>query len=73
MTLSFAGLGFPFAFGIFQNYYSTHEPFKGSSSIAAIGTTAMVRFALSVFFHQYLADHHPREPCTCPPPLCSLS
>ncbi|KAL7963098.1 major facilitator superfamily domain-containing protein [Trichoderma compactum] len=33
--------GFPFAFGIFQNYYSTHEPFKGSSSIAAIGTTAM--------------------------------
>ncbi|KAL6882483.1 major facilitator superfamily domain-containing protein [Trichoderma longibrachiatum] len=39
--------GFPFAFGIFQNYYSTHEPFKGSSSIAAIGTTAMgVLFAV---------------------------
>ncbi|KAM5349162.1 hypothetical protein ACJ41O_008985 [Fusarium nematophilum] len=28
--------GFPFAFGVFQDYYSTHEPFKGSSSIAGI-------------------------------------
>lgn len=34
--------GFPFAFGIFQNYYSTHAPFMGSPNIAAIGTTAMV-------------------------------
>ncbi|KAH6607310.1 hypothetical protein Trco_003623 [Trichoderma cornu-damae] len=44
--------GFPFAFGIFQNYYSTHEPFKGSSSIAAIGTTAMgtMYLAAPLFF-----------------------
>ncbi|CAG7561199.1 unnamed protein product [Fusarium equiseti] len=33
--------GFPFAFGVFQDYYSTSGPFEGSSSIAAIGTCAM--------------------------------
>ncbi|GFP58437.1 MFS-type transporter pynF [Trichoderma asperellum] len=32
--------GFPFAFGIFQDYYRTHEPFKGSSKTAIIGTCA---------------------------------
>lgn len=35
-------IGFPFAFGVFQDYYRTHEPFAGSSKIAVIGTTAMV-------------------------------
>ncbi|KAJ5497642.1 Major facilitator superfamily domain general substrate transporter [Penicillium expansum] len=33
--------GYAFAFGIFQDYYSTHEPFKGSENIAVIGTCAM--------------------------------
>ncbi|KAK1147863.1 hypothetical protein N8T08_000377 [Aspergillus melleus] len=33
--------GFSFAFGIFQDYYSTHPPFAGSSNIAVIGTCAM--------------------------------
>ncbi|KAI5861185.1 MFS general substrate transporter [Durotheca rogersii] len=33
--------GFPFAFGVFQDYYSTHEPFVGSSNIAVIGTCSM--------------------------------
>lgn len=33
--------GFPFAFGVFQNYYSTHPPFEGSTQIAVIGTCAM--------------------------------
>ncbi|KAJ5142445.1 uncharacterized protein N7515_001232 [Penicillium bovifimosum] len=33
--------GYAFAFGIFQDYYSTHEPFKGSGNIAVIGTCAM--------------------------------
>ncbi|KAH8801393.1 putative MFS monocarboxylate transporter [Xylogone sp. PMI_703] len=34
--------GFPFAFGLFQEYYSRHELFSGNdiSSIAAIGTTS---------------------------------
>ncbi|KAI0108437.1 MFS general substrate transporter [Daldinia grandis] len=33
--------GFPFAFGVFQDYYSTHEPFAGSPNVAVIGTCAM--------------------------------
>ncbi|OTB07091.1 hypothetical protein M426DRAFT_318449 [Hypoxylon sp. CI-4A] len=33
--------GFPFAFGVFQDYYTTHEPFQGSQNIAVIGTCAM--------------------------------
>lgn len=33
--------GFPFAFGVFLDFHSTHEPFASQSSgIAAIGTTA---------------------------------
>ncbi|KAG9236766.1 MFS monocarboxylate transporter [Amylocarpus encephaloides] len=33
--------GFPFSFGVFQEYYSTHEPFSSDpSGIAVIGTTA---------------------------------
>ncbi|PMD43600.1 MFS monocarboxylate transporter [Hyaloscypha variabilis F] len=33
--------GFPFSFGIFQEYYTTHEPFSTESSgVAVIGTTA---------------------------------
>jgi hypothetical protein len=37
-------LGFTFSFGIFQDYYSTHEPFKSSGDIAIVGTCAMVSF-----------------------------
>ncbi|KAL8874706.1 MAG: hypothetical protein Q9198_006846, partial [Flavoplaca austrocitrina] len=33
--------GFPFSYGVFQEYYSTHEPFQGSGNIAVIGTCAM--------------------------------
>ncbi|KHO00412.1 MFS monocarboxylate transporter [Metarhizium album ARSEF 1941] len=33
--------GFPFSFGVFQDYYSTHEPFAASSQIPIIGTCAM--------------------------------
>jgi hypothetical protein len=36
-------IGFAFAFGVFEEYYSTHEPFAGSHNIAVIGTCAMVR------------------------------
>ncbi|KAI9741507.1 MAG: hypothetical protein M1818_004313 [Claussenomyces sp. TS43310] len=33
--------GFPFSFGVFQEYYSTHEPFSNEpSGIATVGTTA---------------------------------
>lgn len=34
--------GYAFAFGIFQDYYSSHPPFEGSGHIAIIGTCAMV-------------------------------
>ncbi|SPO02804.1 related to monocarboxylate transporter 2 [Cephalotrichum gorgonifer] len=33
--------GFPFAFGVFQSYYASHEPFAGSRNIPVIGTCAM--------------------------------
>ncbi|KAK6951155.1 hypothetical protein Daesc_007686 [Daldinia eschscholtzii] len=33
--------GFPFAFGVFQDYYSSHEPFAGSPNVAVIGTCSM--------------------------------
>ncbi|KAI5458287.1 major facilitator superfamily domain-containing protein [Mariannaea sp. PMI_226] len=33
--------GFPFAFGVFQDYYQTHEPFMGSPGISVIGTCAL--------------------------------
>jgi hypothetical protein len=34
--------GFPYSFGVFQQYYSTHEPFASSGNIAVIGTFSMV-------------------------------
>ncbi|KAI1844810.1 hypothetical protein JX266_009038 [Neoarthrinium moseri] len=33
--------GFPFSFGVFQDYYATTPPFAGSPNIAVIGTCAM--------------------------------
>ncbi|KAE8336928.1 hypothetical protein BDV24DRAFT_141053 [Aspergillus arachidicola] len=33
--------GFAFAYGIFQDFYSTHEPFKSSGNTAMIGTCMM--------------------------------
>ncbi|KAJ5581169.1 hypothetical protein N7450_007470, partial [Penicillium hetheringtonii] len=33
--------GFTFSYGIFQDYYSNHEPFKSSGDIAVVGTCAM--------------------------------
>jgi MFS family permease len=35
--------GFGFSFGVYQDFYSTNEPFVGSRNIAVIGTTTMVR------------------------------
>ncbi len=39
--LIFCRTGFPFAFGVFQDYYSSHKPFAGQPNIAVIGTSAM--------------------------------
>jgi len=35
--------GFGFSFGVFQDFYSNHEPFASSGNITIIGTTTMVR------------------------------
>ncbi|EOA82920.1 hypothetical protein ACJQWK_04314 [Exserohilum turcicum] len=38
---------FPFAYGIFQEYYSSHPPFKGQRNIAIVGTFALGLMYLS--------------------------
>lgn len=40
-------IGFPFSFGIFQDYYRTLPDFAGAGNIAVIGTCAMVCFTPS--------------------------
>lgn len=42
MNWGLTEIGYAFSFGIFQDYYSVHEPFRGSGNIAVIGTCAMV-------------------------------
>lgn len=40
--LTYSDAGFAMTFGVFQDYYSTHEPFIGEKNVAVIGTMAMV-------------------------------
>lgn len=35
-------VGFGFSFGVFQDYYASHLPFKGSGNIAVVGTSTLV-------------------------------
>jgi hypothetical protein len=37
--------GFPFTFGLFQEYYSAHAPFSSATNIAIIGTCSMVHIS----------------------------
>ncbi|KAH8879903.1 MFS general substrate transporter [Thozetella sp. PMI_491] len=53
--------GFPFAFGVFQDYYSSHEPFAGSDNIAVIGTCAMGIMYLSAPLNMALLKLFPRQ------------
>ncbi|KAF9877299.1 major facilitator superfamily transporter [Colletotrichum karsti] len=53
--------GFPFAFGVFQNFYSTNPPFAGERNIAVIGTCAMGIMYLSGFLVIGLLRLYPRE------------
>ncbi|KAH7149022.1 major facilitator superfamily domain-containing protein [Dactylonectria estremocensis] len=53
--------GFPFAFGVFQDYYSTHEPFSGSSEIAVIGTCSMGIMYLGLPFVMLVQRLYPRQ------------
>ncbi|KAL7926456.1 major facilitator superfamily domain-containing protein [Trichoderma austrokoningii] len=53
--------GFPFAFGIFQDYYRTHKPFEGSSKTAIIGTCATGIMYLDAPLVIALARLYPRQ------------
>ncbi|KAL4244542.1 Proton-linked Monocarboxylate Transporter [Abortiporus biennis] len=54
--------GFSYSYGVFQNYYSTHPPFRHASPVglAAVGTTALAtEYALGVvvaIFHSRYPD-----------------
>ena len=53
--------GFPFSFGIFQEYYATHEPFsREPSGIAIIGSSAMGFMYLGLPFTFAIMQHWPR-------------
>ncbi|KAH6960390.1 hypothetical protein FAVG1_08878 [Fusarium avenaceum] len=53
--------GFPFAFGVFQDYYSTNAPFEGSSAIAVIGTCAMGIMYLGLPFFLSIHRLYPKQ------------
>ncbi|KAH6884797.1 major facilitator superfamily domain-containing protein [Thelonectria olida] len=53
--------GFPFSFGVFQDYYSTHEPFAGSTKIAIIGTCSMGIMYLGLPFVMLVQRLYPRQ------------
>ncbi|KAL8680718.1 MAG: hypothetical protein Q9186_003117 [Xanthomendoza sp. 1 TL-2023] len=59
--------GFPFSFGVFQQYYSTHEPFRSDGSgIAVIGTLAagLMYFLTPVVIAACKRFPHLRRLCT---------
>lgn len=58
-------LGFPFAYGIFQEYYSSNPPFEGERNIAIIGTCAMGLMYLSapLVFGMLAWYPNSRRPC----------
>ncbi|KAK5118294.1 hypothetical protein LTR62_002807 [Meristemomyces frigidus] len=63
--------GFPFSFGIFQTYYSTHEPFANEKEgIAAISTTATAIMFLSSPFVALFVQRWPH--LRLPSGLCGL-
>ncbi|KAG6003938.1 hypothetical protein E4U21_001564 [Claviceps maximensis] len=52
--------GFPLSFGVFEDYYSTHEPFVGSNLVPLIGTCAMGIMYLDVPLVMGLQLTYPR-------------
>lgn len=53
--------GFPYSFGIFQDYYTTHPPFSYSpSNLAVIGTCAMGIMYLDIPLIMAFFRHFPR-------------
>ncbi|KAL8820163.1 MAG: hypothetical protein Q9223_001553 [Gallowayella weberi] len=59
--------GFPFSFGVFQEYYSTHEPFRSKpSGLAVIGTssTGIMYLSCPILFAVFKRWPHIRRSCT---------
>ncbi|KAL8732385.1 MAG: hypothetical protein Q9166_002783 [cf. Caloplaca sp. 2 TL-2023] len=59
--------GFPFSFGVFQEYYTTHEPFSSKpSGIAVIGTssTGIMYLSCPILFAAFKRWPHIRRSCT---------
>ncbi|KAL2201003.1 major facilitator superfamily domain-containing protein [Corynascus similis CBS 632.67] len=52
--------GFTFCFGVFQDYYSTHEPFRGEANIPVVGTCAMGIMYLSTPLVMYVHRRFPK-------------
>ncbi|KAH7389608.1 major facilitator superfamily domain-containing protein [Phaeosphaeria sp. MPI-PUGE-AT-0046c] len=57
--------GFPFSYGLFQEYYTSHPPFSGSRNVAIIGTCAMGLLYLSspIVFGLFAWCPQSRRPC----------
>ncbi|KAG5973973.1 hypothetical protein E4U55_000157 [Claviceps digitariae] len=53
-------LGFPGAYGVFQSYYSTHEPFAGASGLPVVETCAMGIMYLGMPITMGIQRLHPR-------------
>ncbi|KAK4146324.1 monocarboxylate transporter 10 [Dichotomopilus funicola] len=52
--------GFTYCFGVFQDYYSTHEPFTNAANLPTIGTCAMGIMYLSAPLVMYAHRLFPR-------------
>ncbi|KAG5925388.1 hypothetical protein E4U42_004340 [Claviceps africana] len=53
-------LGFPGAYGVFQSYYSTHEPFAGASGLPVVESCAMGIMYLGMPITMGVQRLHPR-------------
>jgi hypothetical protein len=57
--------GFPFTFGVFQDYYSQHPPFQGQANIPVIGTCTMVsryqHISKQIFQRKYVPNQRHRD------------
>ena len=49
ITLTLYCPGYSFSFGVFQEHYQSHEPFKGSTNIAIVGTCATVSLQSNLY------------------------
>ncbi|KAH8673617.1 major facilitator superfamily domain-containing protein [Xylariales sp. PMI_506] len=57
--------GFGSSFGVFQNFYNTHEPFVGANNIAVIGTSGLGTMYLGTPLVIALCRLYPRQARWC--------